>query len=399
MWIGTQRGACILILMQVTYLTVDSVTEGVGRSQVVPVVNGLAQRGWHVRLVSCEKNAYLLDQVARELDPEIDFHAVRFGLQGTHGAASRVRHLRKLAFPTDIVHCRSDQPLLAALGRYRRPPVVWDSRSFWAEQKVASGVLSPGSLSFRGANALEGMGARRADAIAALSQAGLDAMAAKWGRTPAITLVSPTLVDTAHFPFQPWSTLSEVEVLFSGTYNAFYDLDLSAAFISRLSSHVEVKTTWASGHEAQESQLAPVKVDHRVVSNYRDLPGHIGASHLGMAVCHLDAGRSLAMAMPTKIGEFLATGRPVVVNKGLGDMDWLIRKYDVGVILHGRDGAHLDHACRETLRLLQDEGTPGRCRALAEDHFDLSTGVDRLDILYHQVLESRVPAGRWGRSS
>jgi len=92
------------------------------------------------------------------------------------------------------------------------------------------------------------------------------------------------------------------------------------------------------------------------------------------------------MAMPTKIGEFLATGRPVVVNKGLGDMDSLVREYDVGVTLSGLDQAHLDRACREALRLLEDEGTPGRCRALAEDHFDLATGVARLDTLYREVL-------------
>ncbi len=373
-------------------MTVDSVSEGVGRSQIVPVVNGLAQRGWHVRLVSCEKDAIVLDEVAPELEPTIDFRAVPYGARGPRGAGSRLRHLRQLALPADIIHCRSDQPLLAAIGRYRRPPVVWDSRSFWAEQKVATGILRPGSLAFRGSNALEGIGARRADAMASLSQAGLDAMAAKWGTIPSRNLVSPTLVDTTHFRLQPWQPGACVEILFSGTYNAYYDLELSAAFIARLGTLRPVRTTWASGHEARESRLTPVHVDRRVVSGYQDLPEHVGASHLGMTVCRLDAGRSLTMAMPTKIAEFLATGRPVVVNKGLGDMDSLIREYDVGVTLSGRDQAHLDQACRETIRLLEDEGTPGRCRALAEDHFDLANGVARLDNLYREVLAGNAKA-------
>lgn len=372
--------------MHVTYLTVDSVAEGVGRSQIVPVVKGLAQLGWHVRLVSCEKDAAVLDDVACELEPTIDFRAMPYGARGLRGAGSRLRQLRQLALPADIIHCRSDQPLLAALGRFRRPPVIWDSRSFWAEQKVATRVINPGSLAFRGANALEGIGARRADAMASLSQAGLDAMAAKWGTIPSRTLVSPTLVDIGHFRLQPWQSRSSIDVLFSGTYNAYYDLQLSAAFISRLRTLRPVRTTWASGHEARDSRLTHVDVDRRVLSGYQDLPEHVGASHMGMAVCRLDAGRSLTMAMPTKIGEFLATGRPVVVNKGLGDMDSLIRDYDVGVVLNSRDEAHLDHACREALRLLEDEGTPGRCRALAEDHFDLAKGVAKLDNLYKEVL-------------
>lgn len=386
-------------MMQVTYLTVDSVTEGVGRSQIVPVVNGLAQLGWQMRLVSCEKDTALLEEVVHELEPAIDFYAVPFGSRGANGAASRLRHLRKRSLPADIIHCRSDQPLMAALGRRHRPPVVWDSRSFWAEQKVVTGVMGPRSLAFRVANSLEGIGARRTDAMASLAQAGLDAMAAKWGTIPSRTLVSPTLVDTTHFPLQPWPPRSPVEILFSGTYNAYYDLDLAAAFVSRLGSLTPVRITWASGPEAERSQLGTVHVDHRVVSGYQQLPGHVGASHLGMAVCRLDAGRSLTMAMPTKIGEFLATGRPVVVNKGLGDMDSLIREYEVGVTLSGRDESDLERACRETLRLLEDDGTPERCRALAEDHFDLASGVARLDNLYREVLAGSAQSRRSGGTS
>src|SRR4030095_7939176 len=39
-------------------------------------------------------------------------------------------------------------------------------------------------------------------------------------------------------------------------------------------------------------------------------------------------------ASPTKIPEYLAAGLPVVCNAGIGDMDELIEREQVGVVLH-----------------------------------------------------------------
>ena len=76
---------------------------------------------------------------------------------------------------------------------------------------------------------------------------------------------------------------------------------------------------------------------------------------LGLAVCRADAGPALLAAMPTKIGELLASGSPVVVNRGLGDMDALIEKsnvvWDASGVLRSRV---LAEACDSVLKLLSD---------------------------------------------
>jgi glycosyltransferase involved in cell wall biosynthesis len=92
--------------------------------------------------------------------------------------------------------------------------------------------------------------------------------------------------------------------------------------------------------------------------------------------------------MPTKIGEFLACGRPVVVNKGLGDMDQFIAEYDAGVVLDG-DLQNLAESAHKLISLITDPDTPNRCRALAEKHFSMDTGVENYLDLYSQILNSK----------
>ncbi len=99
-----------------------------------------------------------------------------------------------------------------------------------------------------------------------------------------------------------------------------------------------------------------------------------------------DIGASNRAATPTKIGEFLASGRPVVVNAGLGDLDELLARYDCGVVMPDNGDIGLDAAADELGRLLSDAGTPERCRALAEEHFNLDLGVDQLLLAYQQAV-------------
>lgn len=69
-----------------------------------------------------------------------------------------------------------------------------------------------------------------------------------------------------------------------------------------------------------------------------------------VSVRKLDAGPTLTALLPTKIGEFLACGRPIVVNRGTGDMDDFIKEFDSGVILDS-DPDNLKQSAVELIQL------------------------------------------------
>jgi hypothetical protein len=119
----------------------------------------------------------------------------------------------------------------------------------------------------------------------------------------------------------------------------------------------------------------------------RDIPAHLAASHAGLSVCRFDGGPSLRAAMPTKVGEFLATGRPVVVNRGLGDLDRLLGEARAGVVIQDPSDHALAAAASELVHLLQDPDTETRARQLAERHFSLGGAVATLQDVYRFAAE------------
>ena len=92
--------------------------------------------------------------------------------------------------------------------------------------------------------------------------------------------------------------------------------------------------------------------------------------------------------MPTKIGEFLAVGRPVIVNSGLVDAASMVDGADAGVVVDASAGG-LDAAATRLLELLDDDATPGRATGLAAGFFDLDAGVDKLLEVYRRISAGR----------
>jgi hypothetical protein len=88
--------------------------------------------------------------------------------------------------------------------------------------------------------------------------------------------------------------------------------------------------------------------------------------------------------MPTKVAEFLACGRPVVINRGLGDLDSFIEEFQAGVVLDGTED-NLKEKAIELSSLLCHPNTPERCRALVEKYMSLDTGVSKYLHLYSKI--------------
>jgi len=176
-----------------------------------------------------------------------------------------------------------------------------------------------------------------------------------------------------------------VSLLLSGSYNALYDLPTMLRLVAALRRRGPAgltllrpaATPWDGAVLADGGRVA--------ASSFADMPGHVRAHHAGLSVCVSTDRLALLGAMPTKIGEFLASGRPVVVNAGLGDCDDLLPEAGAGVILQGVDEIALERAASELLDLLADPETPMRCRLLAERHFSLDRAVTTLLEVYHQI--------------
>jgi len=87
----------------------------------------------------------------------------------------------------------------------------------------------------------------------------------------------------------------------------------------------------------------------------------------------------------------VASGLPVVCNRGIGDLDDIIEREGVGVLVDGFSEAAYSNAALRLKGLLEDPGLSGRCRRLAETRYSVDLGVDAYHGLYTELVTGAAP--------
>ena len=93
-------------------------------------------------------------------------------------------------------------------------------------------------------------------------------------------------------------------------------------------------------------------------------------------------------SMPTKLAEFLATGvAPISHGANSEVTDW-VKKTGSGMVLEDLSNDSLERAAHFAVQGRPDARVLERARLAAEGHFSLSSGAERYDTLFRQVLAS-----------
>jgi len=365
----------------ITYLSVDSVQEGVGSSQITPLILGLAGKGKSVCLITFEKIRPPKELVEVFSRAGVVWIPKEFGKSGAIGGVVRLNSLRRSVPNSVILHGRSDVATAAAIWSGIDAPVLWDVRSLWSDQHLLIGTAGWNRMTARGARALENLAAKKSMAMSTLTAAVVPILEKRHKRIPTIREVIPTCVQTSKFLPSPMP-VGQITCLLSGTFNNYYDINRTKQVLDEIRKTVNLRTIWARAGESPTEKLG-VGEDLIVSVTHSEMPKLVKESHFGIAICKQDNLDSLAAAAPTKIGEFLASGRPVIVSEGIGDLDQILPSTQTGVVLDFSDS--LQTVAQQISQLIQDPETPERCRELAMQHFDMDNSVDRYIEIYDKM--------------
>jgi hypothetical protein len=145
----------------------------------------------------------------------------------------------------------------------------------------------------------------------------------------------------------------------------------------------------AESFKSRLGQLGLSPGDYRVGTvSPNEVPDYLAAADF--AFCFIKPGYSKLSSSPTKIGEFLASGLPVLCNVGIGDTDELLVTNRVGVLVETFGRRSYIRALHDLDVLAADISLRQRCRAVARQYLDLGTiGSARYHRLYVRVNKRR----------
>lgn len=297
----------------------------------------------------------------------------------------------------DIIHGRSHvgAAIAALVKKLTNARLIFDIRGFLAEEHVSSGNWPANGFLFRLTKAVERWLFRTADGFVVLTEAAKETLFPKGTGGRAIEVI-PCCVGEERFTSDraELGLTDRLVFVYAGSLGGYYLTRETAELLgaAREADRRVFALVLTQGTAiAEELKRAGFSHDDYCVMQAapEDVPRYLRAADVGLVV--IRPSDALRASSPTKFGEYLAAGLPVIATAGIGDLDAHIEEGRVGVLLRSHDRAAMADAFRAIEELRRDPQLGERCRDLARRRYDLhSIGGPRYRRLYDAVLRRRI---------
>lgn len=401
------------------YLSYDGVLEPIGQSQVLPYLFSLADAGISIQLISFEKPILLRDKKATSaLHERLNDHGISWTHLTYHkrppvlstafdvSVGAALATVRAISTKATIVHARSYVPALMALAAKTLTGArfIFDMRGFWPEERVDLGIFRENGYLYRISKWCEEHFLQSAGQIVVLTHRAKRLLESS-RQTIGPVEVIPCCVDLARFSRrEPSAVLSDRYGLTGkpvignlGAVSGRYMVPEMFRLVGRLRERIPALRFIYLTYQDPELVLSFAKreglpSDCVVVAKAApdEVPEWLSLFHYGL---FFPKPSYSAQAMcPTRLGEFLAAGVPVVTNSGVGDVQDIVEQEGVGIILGGFSDQELTSAARKIASTIPvSSDLREACRSAARTHFALTLGAARYVSIYTSLLNE---AGR-----
>lgn len=409
----------------VLFISYNGMTDPLGQSQVLPYLVGLSKRGYRFTLLSCEKpdafakNKAVIERICADagIHWEPQPYTKRPPVLSTFWDAERLfRRAAALHRERNFshIHCRSYISSLVGLRLKKKFGLrfIFDMRGFWADERVDGGLWNLKNPLYRVVyqyfKRKEKQFLTEAAHIISLTHAGRDEIHA-WSLPgqPLPIEVIPCCADLDHFSRKNADPTvvaalrerfgfreNDLVLSYLGSVGTWYMLPEMLRFFKKtLEKHLSARMLFVT-HDAPapilEAAAALGLPAERITvapASRAEVPAFLALSHVGLFF--IKPAFSKKASSPTKQGEIMAMGIPLVCNDFVGDTGHVVRKYACGEVLQDFSDASLERAAAGLDDLLRI--VPEKIRAGALDFYALGTGVERYASVYARIEKLSKP--------
>lgn len=412
---------------KVIYLSYDGMTDALGQSQVIPYLKGLAGAGHQIMIVSAEKKDHF-EKIGKEI--ALIFKAAGIGwnpvpYSNAIPVYSQRMNYRRLLIESlrlqkehqfDIVHCRSYIPSLIGLQLKRRLGVkfIFDMRGFWADERVEGGIWSLQNPLYKYAyhyfKRKEKEFLQESDAIVSLTENAKEEILSwneiriipeKISVIPCCTdldFFSPSTIDSEKkTALKKELGIAEADFIlsYSGSIGTWYLLDEMLQFFKMLLiEKPSSKLLFITPEPVQTifTAASQFQIDHsRLIiraASRNEMPLFLSLSNASIFLIRNTFSKKASS--PTKMGELMSMGIPVICNSGIGDVDRVINKTRSGIVLKELNEEQYKIGVK---KLLETTFPAQELRKGAENFFSLQQGIQDYQKIYFMAFASQRDEG------
>lgn len=405
---------------RVLFVSYNGMLDPLGQTQVLPYLRALTKRGVQFTLLSFERapafereGVEKCHALRRELDEQgIEWHWLRYHqrpsvpatiydvLAGIRKAGSLVQRNK-----IEMVHARGHIPATIALALKKRfgTRMIFDLRGLMAEEYVDAEHWQKDSLPYRLTKSTERQILAATDGIVTLTER-IWPIIRDWeglrGRSPHHAVI-PCCVDLDRFRFDESARVQrrgelgladQFTIVYSGSLDGWYLTEKMADFFASLvrrNSRAHLLWLTTGSHERVRELMKSRGVGADLFSvravAAQEVPSYLAAADAGLAF--IKRCVSKLASSPTKNGEYLACGLPLIINAGIGDSDALVNDWRAGVLLSDFTEDQYALAADSIEAMAAAPGARDKARRVAEQLFDLErVAAERYASLYDRVL-------------
>ncbi len=402
--------------VNVLYISYDGMTDPLGQSQVLPYLCGLAARGYLITLLSCEKparfdqNKGIIETICKNAG--INWQPIGYTSKPpVLSTIKDIKALRKKAyalhkqFQFRIVHCRSYISAMIGLDMKHKfsTKFLFDMRGFWADERVEGGLWNLKNplynTIYKYFKKKEKQYFEEADHIISLTYLGKEEIHS-WDslrNQPVPITVIPCCVDTELFDPSKISqeqkdslykqlNISKSDQLlgYVGSIGTWYMLDEMLDFFIELKSKLPNAKMLFVTTEPPEMVLSKARSlnidEHSIIirpASRKEVPLYI--SLMNYSIFFIKPCFSKKASSPTKQGEIMAMGVPVVCNTNVGDTGFVVQKYKSGVAIDNFTEENYQNAIDV---LVSKQFSAADIRQGAIEFYGLQKGIEHYESVY-----------------
>ena len=410
-------------MKHVLFISYDGMTDPLGQSQVIPYLSGLTKYGYRFTILSCDKpGRYIAHKqfVERSIEGlpirwiSIPYHKIPPLLSSMYDYTILRKKANELYKddPFQMVHTRPGLPTLVALWLKKKYGTLFldDVRGFWADERVDGGMWNLKNPVFRAVYRFfkkhENECLEKADYITCLTNAAKKEMLS-WkhiNKQPLAIEVIPCSADLQLFDpsnidqqlkekFSAELEINPGDLVFSylGSIGGWYLTGEMMQLCKMLSDKFpKAKFLFISPHrhEVIEAAAATYGLDSQKIvtrqANRQEVP--VLLSFSSYSIFFIKACYSKISSSPTKHGEIMAMGIPVITNSGVGDVEEIVNKYHGGYVLHDFS----EKAINEVVNKIAagNQFNSEEIRNGAKEYYSLSEAVNRYRYVYELIFRN-----------